>query len=738
MAKKKWGLRFCAVLAVSLFLLSGCAKTESGQFSFPDSVVKKTGEPISSAAEAGLLGESNQLRLYGADSGLRVEDKRTGVSWNTTLDEETLSRQQLNKLWRTTAESMLTISYSRTVQNVQIADTNPAMDAEITCFRLDNGIKFYYDFTNIKIKLSLELYLEENQLVVRIPAADIEEYGNAVLMSVEVMQFMGAASNQEEGYYLYPDGSGAIFEFSKLEDKKLSTRQYTWPLYGEEKAYLAENDFQISDNGQFFLPVFGVKKGESGFAAIITQGAEDASLNLYTSAMAVKLNRICPEFTFRRTYDTKISTMTEGEKTDSEFTRIDDRLLAYDREVRYLFLEGDGSYSEMANACRAYFQAEGLLADSAGERMQMPLGVDFFIGTPKDSLIPEFVLTSSFADCQTMLSTLHEKGVSRFETTLEGWNQGGYGVYPAKSSVNTKAGGRSGLKKLSAYMQEIGGNLFLNANYLDVSKGGSGYSEKKDLIRGQAQTVLENGNGTRYLFTPAVVMDRLTAAAGKLDFGISGLSFEGFGSTLYADYQDSAQILRQHTADIWGQMLAQSQKQFGNAGVYGGNLFLLKNADRLYDIPSADSGFTIADASVPFYQMVVHGSLLYSEEPINLLHDKEQQVLKMLEYGYIPYYKLTWENANLLKETQYNTLFTSRFADYEDEIIANYQRFQEMLGDCYGAAMVLHEQVAENVYRVEYDNGVSLLFNYREEDVTIDGTTVPGLDCIRVKGGKAA
>ncbi len=734
---RKYLSRLGAVL-IAFFLLSSCAKTGTGQFSLPDSAPLKAGDSVESTAQAGLLGETDRLRLSGSGSGLQIEDKLTQASWHTTLDEATLSQQKLNKLWKTTAESMINISYSKTAQSVQITDTNPAMEAEIECYRLKNGIKFYYDFTEVKIKLSLELYIEDNQLVARIPASEIEEYGTAVLMSVELMQFMGAAANDEKGYYLYPDGSGAIFEFSKLDDKKLSTRQYTWPVYGDEKDYLSQNDFQLSDDGKFFLPVFGVKKGENGFVAVITQGAEDANINLYTSAMAVQLNRICAEFTFRRTYDTKISTMENGEKTDTEFTRIDNQLLAYDREVRYLFLEGEGNYSDMANACREYFLEQGILSENLKENSEMPLGIDFFIGTQKESLIPEFVLMSSFDACQQMLSEMNQKGMSYVQTTLEGWNQGGYGAYPTQSGINGKAGGKSGLKKLSRYLEENNGELFLNANYLDVSKDGKGYSAKKDLVRGQAQTVIENTDGTRYLFTPAVVLERMKKTVKKLDFSIAGLSFEGFGSTLYADYFSSNRILRQHTAGVWAQMLSDTKQQFGSAGVYGGNLFLLAQAGRLYDIPSEDSGFSIADESVPFYQMVVHGSLFYSAEPINLLHDKEQQILKMLEYGYIPYYKLTWENSNLLKETKYNTLFTSCYADYKDEIAANYQRFQDKIGDCYTAAMIRHEQVAEDVYRVAYDNGVSLLFNYRSEPVTVGDASVPALDCIRIQGGENA
>ena len=730
----KYPARLTAILLLVILVFCSCEQSTSEVYSLPESVPLKTEEKLQKLENGTVIGENDRIKLSVSDNGLTLDDKSTQASWNTVLGSKELEGQNLNRLWKTTAESMLTINYSKTPQNVQIANANPAMSAKTTCYRLKNGIKFCYDFTEVKIKLSLEIFLEENQLVVRVPAADIEEYGKAILMSVEVMQFLGAASNQEDGYYLYPDGSGAIFEFSKLDSKKLATKQYKWTVYGNEDDYLAQDDFQASGNGQFFLPVFGVKKGNAGFAAVISHGAQDANINLYTSAMAVKLNRIYPEFIYRRTYDTLITTMNNGVRTDADFIRIDDNPLLYDREIRYLFLEGEGNYSDMANACRSYFLKTGQLNKNLDKNASLPLGMDFFIGAKKESLFPEFALMSSFQDCRNMLESLQKDGVSTMQVTLEGWSQGGYGVYPMKNGVNSKAGGKSGLKQLGEYVSENGGELFLNVNYLDVSKEVGGYSLKKDLLRNQGQKVIEDKTGLKYLFNPVVASERLQRLSGNYHSYVSGLSFEGFGQTLSADYQKSRRILRYHTVDIWNNMLLESKEQYGKAAVYGGNLFLLNQASRIYDIPSQDSGFAVADETVPFFQMIVHGNMAYSDEPINLMNDKKVQVLKMLEYGYIPYYQLTKESSSRLKETKYNTLFSSCVVDYDDEVSNIYQRFQSAIGDCYTSYMISHQKVAENVYQVNYDNGIQLLFNYREEPAVIDGISIPAMDYIRLEG----
>ena len=50
--------------------------------------------------------------------------------------------------------------------------------------------------------------------------------------------------------------------------------------------------------------------------------------------------------------------------------------------------------------------------------------------------------------------------------------------------------------------------------------------------------------------------------------------------------------------------------------------------------------------------------------------------------------------------------------------------------------MIRHEKLAEDVVKVTYENGMSVIINYTEEAYTADGVTVPALDYAVTGGGR--
>ena len=170
--------------------------------------------------------------------------------------------------------------------------------------------------------------------------------------------------------------------------------------------------------------------------------------------------------------------------------------------------------------------------------------------------------------------------------------------------------------------------------------------------------------------------------------------------------------------------------------VQGGNGYLLADAAALCDIPAQSSRLPIMDEEVPFFQMVVHGALDYTGESFNLFHDAESQWLKLLEYGYLPHFTLTRQEADSLKYTAANTLFSCRFADWKDTMQALYLEIQAF-APVRGSAMVSHESRGDT-RTVAYANGWRLYINYGEEPAEIDGIAVEacGYRLIPDRGGK--
>ena len=135
--------------------------------------------------------------------------------------------------------------------------------------------------------------------------------------------------------------------------------------------------------------------------------------------------------------------------------------------------------------------------------------------------------------------------------------------------------------------------------------------------------------------------------------------------------------------------------------------------------------------------MVVSGMIPFSTEGAgNLAYDLQTQKLKWIENGALPYFYLTYESALNLRDTDYDTLFSSTYADWEQTVVDTYKEFEANLSCVYGEQMVDHKIITSDLYRIEYANGIAIYINYANTDAKVDGVTVPAKNYVFVKGGE--
>jgi hypothetical protein len=131
--------------------------------------------------------------------------------------------------------------------------------------------------------------------------------------------------------------------------------------------------------------------------------------------------------------------------------------------------------------------------------------------------------------------------------------------------------------------------------------------------------------------------------------------------------------------------------------------------------------------------MVISGLIPYSAMAGNLSYDLNIQKLQWIEFGSLPYFSLTYKDALLLKETDYNALFTSTFDKWEERVVSVYNEFKENFSQIYGQQMILHEIIEDGVVKVGYEDGTLIYLNYNQEDRTIGSFTIPAKDYIITK-----
>ena len=139
---------------------------------------------------------------------------------------------------------------------------------------------------------------------------------------------------------------------------------------------------------------------------------------------------------------------------------------------------------------------------------------------------------------------------------------------------------------------------------------------------------------------------------------------------------------------------------------------------------------------MPFLQLVLHGIVGYSGEPLNFSENAKTSFLRCVEYGASPAYEWTYSDTYADKKNKSDEDNTDTFGVYYENWIASasefYERADAALKDLQTSRMTSHSEIMGGVFCTEYDTGAKIYVNYTESDVTVSGITVPAGDFIRI------
>ncbi len=337
-------------------------------------------------------------------------------------------------------------------------------------------------------KMALEYTLDENGLVVRLPANGIR-FNEALyqLYSVEILPYMGtgSCSNSSKsfaytnsGYTFFPDGSGTLFDFEKITDLGASTT-VTGKVYGQDYAY-----HTISGTHQEILryPVFGLVETENitafervattkktsstsegaaatttpeidtsadqyktrGFVAIVEEGDALMELSSYHAVRTSEYNTV-RMIVYPRPQDTYNVADSISVGQNDTWTVVSSRKYTGNYKIRYIMLTDDKvaadnnvsdyyecSYVGMAKAYRKYLEDKEILTRLTDEDVNddIPLYIETFGAlqtTERFLSIPIDVMTplTTFDDIKTMYEEMSNEGIENINFILNGYTKGG-------------------------------------------------------------------------------------------------------------------------------------------------------------------------------------------------------------------------------------------------------------------------------------------------------------------------
>ncbi len=665
------------------------------------------------AAGTTLENDKYKLELINEYSEVQLTDKETGEIWSSTMNDPTFDLSKVKGRWSNKMRSLFTMNVTDLRIGVGNVISYDLVGNEYAAapYETAYGLGVQYDIVPAGVKVCIEFALNEDGFSVKVPSEKIEEYGAFSAVSIDLLPFFAGAADGQDGYFFYPDGSGAIM---RLDDPShVGEAAMSYNIYGDiQNNQNLKGRFEQAE-ASVLLPVFGANYGKKGFVSYITKGEESSQITINPSSMVMKVNFIYPSFQFRRGFD---DPRVKGQSVK----KYDNEQLMTEYEVHYEILpEGKAQYADMAVAYREYLMANGLMPQEG--RHGLSLSLDFFMGVIEQGLILDtFQNVTSFAQAQEILEDLKSSVDTPLEVSLLGWTKSGYGTEPKFFPANSKLGGNKGLTALAKYTRENGINLSLGANFLTARADVSGYSQTTDIVFLGNYQVLTNKRSSIRVISPDTAYENYESFMKKAQkYELSGLKLENIGDMLYYNYGERSPVLASECKENWKKMLSETRDAFGSVTSEGGNLYVLAYADTVTQIPTEDLGYQMTTSEVPFYQIVVHGSVRYTGEALNLSSDAEKLRLKWIEYGYTPYFEITYESAEKLVNTDYNELFTSSYKDWKDDIVATCQELKPAWDAIQDAKMVSHEKVAENVFCTGYDNGVKIYVNYNQQAVAV-------------------
>ena len=690
-------------------------------------------EPAEEEAAAPMIAvaENDRLVLSLTEdlAGIVIEDKDTGVVWSSSMNDETFTGK-VNAMWEKKMSSLLALNYTNLDQGLGVINNMALLSDKgySAAYELiDNGVRVRYDLGASQIAVSVEITLDGDSVVVRLPFDSIDEYGGFNLVSVDLLPFLCSASDMAEGYFLYPDGSGAIMEFQDYAHLNESAQLFD--VYGTLENQPALLEFLDQEAPVVMLPVFGMNRGDHAVLTVIEEGAETSRISLNSSSKIVGVNYMFANGQYRRGFDDL--------RVTARSVKVYDRQeIQTDYVIRLLFLpQGEYDYSAMARAYREYLiEREGLTPSIAPQN----LAVDLFMSTTEEGLLFDTTRTvTTLEQAGEILDAMSAEGVGGMILSLKGWSRDGYGNTPDRLPISGSVGKMDALTALVDKAEQNGSIVSLTANFVEADADRHDYSRRNDIVYTGNHAVLTNEDVTTFIMSPDEIENRFRGvSSGLADTGLHGLRLERFGTALVYNYGSRRYYTVADCLGIYERMAEEVREKYGFVSVQGGSAYALPWADMLTEIPYKDSGFQFTTASVPFYQMVVHGLRDYTATPGNLSSDLEREVLRWVEMGYMPYFELTYDSTESLMYTKYQSLFTAQYTSWLDDVAAIAQQFSTGdLADLRTAQMLEHTAVARDVYKVTYDNGTTVYVNYGETDAQADDRTIPAMDYLIVKEG---
>ena len=516
-------------------------------------------------------------------------------------------------------------------------------------------------------------------------------------------------------------------------------------LAGESgKVYKGKEGTLYSKFGSLLKGTETVETVKRGFVAIIEEGDALASLTTYHAGSLSDYNTIKMSF-IPRPKDSYNLQDSISVGANSNWTVVSERKYVGSYKMRYIMLSDsekvadkagtyyDASWLGMAIAYRDYLTEKGIISKLTSDEVNkdIPLYIETFgavetteryLSIPVTVMAPlttfEHVLQmyeDLSADVKDENGNVTAHGIKNINFKLTGYANGGmYYTVPGNLKFERAVGGNKGFQALLDKAAEINssdaeGSIGIYPDFDFVYQLGDdwfdGYSTREHAAktiddryasrREYSATQQKYMNYYELVISPAyfsTLYERLEKNYSEKYENVMGISVSTLGQWLNSDFDEDEPYNREDSKGFTIDAFEYFKGEYGDVMTEGGNSYVWKYADHILNMSLDSSRYNFSSNAVPFIGVVLHGSVSFTGEPLNMEGDMQYALLKAIENGASPYFILSMTNTQALKEyfdlSQY---YSIRYDIWKDDIAGVYSILNDVLCDVQDKYIVGHE-----------------------------------------------
>mgnify|MGYP000011700703 FL=1 len=689
--------------------------------------------------ESGAITISNrqvELACSRSDGSIRLSDLNTGnIYYSTPAD--TAALESTDALNRVRLKSQIILQLCNESGEVTSANSSSLAANKLISIKKDGGsIVCSYDFRDYSIKISVKYTLNKNGFSACIPMDSIECKGSYSLMQVSLLPYFAAADVNESGYFVVPDGCGALIDFN---NGKAALGNYSQKIYGPDAI---QNASKMTETTQpALLPVIGIhrnaaEKAGSNMLLYVEDGAACATANAAVSTASLGYNNAYFSFTYKSS--NRVTMLEDTDFSSSVYMLSNNTPSAKSFTVSYNLLSSDGDYNEMAQVTRDLLKADSLKDDwENGDRVFIEAYMSvkkekYFLGIPYNA---NETLTK-FDDCLKLIEKINGNAVM----LLNGVDPDGAvgGKIDSKFRVSSGLGGIKAYKKFVQQAEKSGAAVFPAAELVKFNKSSIGYNTYFNNARSvDYKPILERfylfGNYEENKKYPELsyLIPAKTVTAGNsyvkslVKNGITGAAPLSVGNSPYSSADgkgcDLTSVMQNYI-----KILEDMRNKQINVLLKSPAAYAIPYAKYLYSLPLRSSSFSVCDTDIPFLQLVLNGVKNYSTPALNLTNNREEMRLRMIESGSSPAYSVIGAKYADIKSTPLDVLYGAEMDTLSEEILSEIAEYRNVF-EATGGLIESHRIINGNLRKVTFKNGTSVYLNYSDTPQTYDGIQIDAL-----------